>query len=402
MRNSLFLFLLTTLFSCTSKKTAEVSKKEASPDRGTFAFDQQFMTRHKSQIVLSDKTGKAKVLVVPEFQARVMTSTANGDYGKSYGWINYKLIESGQVPQHINPVGGEDRFWMGPEGGQYSIFFKKGDPFDFNHWQTPAFIDAEPFEVISSDSTQASFRKKASVTNYHGFTFDFEVERRIQLLDSMAVLKALGISTTVNFVAYQSENVIRNRGNNWKKETGLLSIWILGMFNPSPNSIIILPHDEMTKNAKITTDYFGEIPGDRLQNKPDVLLLKGDGNYRGKIGVAPGIAKNVAGSYDPDHHVLTLIKFDLDKAGDYVNAKWEKQQFPYHGDVVNAYNDGPLKGRKQLGPFFELESSSSVRELRAGESISHKSVTVHFEGDELQLNNIARSVLGVNLRDLRF
>jgi hypothetical protein len=101
----------------------------------------------------------------------------------------------------------------------------------------------------------------ASVTNYHGFTSDFEIKRRIQLMDSTAVLKALGITTTVNFVAYQSENVIRNRGNYWKKETGLLSIWILGMFNPSPNTIIILPHDVMTKNARVTTDYFGKIPG---------------------------------------------------------------------------------------------------------------------------------------------
>jgi hypothetical protein len=26
---------------------------------------------------------------------------------------------------HINVFGGEDRFWLGPEGGQFSIFFAK-------------------------------------------------------------------------------------------------------------------------------------------------------------------------------------------------------------------------------------------------------------------------------------
>ena len=30
----------------------------------------------------------------------------------------------------MNGFGGEDRFWLGPEGGQFSIFFKKDDPFD--------------------------------------------------------------------------------------------------------------------------------------------------------------------------------------------------------------------------------------------------------------------------------
>jgi len=174
------------------------------------------------------------------------------------------------------------------------------------------------------------------------------------------------------------------------------------MFNPSPNTIIVLPHKLMTESAKVTTDYFGEIPADRLQVNPEVLLLKGDGNYRGKVGIAPGIAKNAAGSYDPDHHVLTIVKFDLDHGGDYVNSKWEKQPFPYKGDAVNAYNDGPLRGGEQLGPFFELESSSAVRELNAGETISHKSITVHFEGEESRLSEIARSVLGVSLHDLKF
>lgn len=402
MRNCAIFLLLIFLSSCASKKAKERSGRTETPEKGTFAFDVEFMEKYKPTIVLSNRTGQAKLLLVPAFQGRVMTSTANGDRGKSFGWINYQLIESGHLPQHINPVGGEERFWMGPEGGQYSIFFKKGDPFDFAHWQTPSFIDAEPFELISSDSTRASFRKKTAITNYQGFLFDFEIERRIQILDADAVSKALGITAKVNYVAYQSENSIRNSGRPWKRETGLLSIWILGMFNPAPNTIIILPHESISKNAKVTTDYFGEIPPDRIQARPEVLLLKGDGNYRAKVGIAPGIARNVAGSYDPDHQVLTIIKFDLNKQADYVNSKWERQQFPYHGDAVNAYNDGPLEKGTQLGPFFELESSSSVRELKAGERLSHTSITIHFEGDESQLNEIARAVLGVDLRDLKF
>ena len=398
----IFLLPLVCIFiSCTQKKQTD-SKVETSPSRGTFAYDTDFIKKYKGAIVLGKQNSKSKVLVVGDYQARVMTSTSGGDAGKSYGWINYKLIESGKIPSHIYPAGGEDRFWLGPEGGQYSIYFKKGDPFDFDHWQTPALIDTETFELVSSDSLQATYQKKASITNYSGFTFDLEIQRKIQLLDSISLSKELGLAPSVNFVAYQTENTVRNSGTkDWKKETGVLSIWILGMFNPSDNSIIILPHEEETKDSKVTTDYFGSIPAERLKQEKEFIAMKADGKYRGKLGVAPGIAKNVAGSYDADNHILTIVKFDLDKNADYVNSKWEKQQFPFKGDAVNAYNDGPLKDGSQLGPFYEIESSSSARELKVGESVTHKSITVHFEGDESELDKIAKIALGVSLLDVK-
>lgn len=402
MRKILLLFLVCVLISCTQKKQTD-SKVKTSPAAGTFAYDVDFIKKYKSAIVLGKQSSNSKVLVVGDYQARVMTSTSGGDAGKSYGWINYKLIESLKIPSHIYPVGGEDRFWMGPEGGQYSIYFKKGDPFDFDHWQTPALIDTEAFELISSDSLQATFQKKSSITNYSGFTYNLEIQRKIQVLDSTTLSKELGLSPSVNFVAYQTENSIRNSGKkHWKKETGLLSIWILGMFNPSDHAMIILPHDQETKDSKVTTDYFGSIPAERLRQEKEFIAMKADGKYRGKLGVAPGIARNVAGSYDADNHILTIVKFALDKKADYVNSKWEKQQFPFKGDAVNAYNDGPLKDGGQLGPFYEIESSSPARELKVGESVTHKSITVHFEGDEGRLNEIAKQVLGVDLSVLKF
>src|SRR4051812_467513 len=94
----------------------------------TFGDDIGFLKQHTDLIVLSDKAGKAKVAVAPKMQGRVLTSTANGDSGQSFGWINRELIASHQVQPHINVFGGEDRFWLGPEGGQFSIFFAKGVP----------------------------------------------------------------------------------------------------------------------------------------------------------------------------------------------------------------------------------------------------------------------------------
>src|ERR1019366_5203447 len=115
----------------------------------TFGDDVAFLRQHQQVIELTDATGQARVAVVPAWQGRIMTSTAGGSGGDSYGWVNRELIASGQTVPHINVFGGEDRFWVGPEGGQFSIFFAKGATFDLAHWFTPAAIDTEPFEVVS-------------------------------------------------------------------------------------------------------------------------------------------------------------------------------------------------------------------------------------------------------------
>ena len=96
----------------------------------TFAQDVEFLRQHTDLVVLSDKSGAAQVAVAPAWQGRVMTTTARGPKGASFGWVNRELIASRKLQPHINVFGGEDRFWLGPEGGQFSIFFAKGSPFE--------------------------------------------------------------------------------------------------------------------------------------------------------------------------------------------------------------------------------------------------------------------------------
>jgi hypothetical protein len=98
--------------------------------------------------------------------------------------------------------------------------------------------------------------------------------------------------------------------------------------------------------------------------------------------------------------MLTLVKFDLDPAGKYLSSKWEQHEDPYSGDVFNAYNDGPLEGGSQLGPFYELESSSPAVALAPGESLRHRHLTVHITGSEDQLSRVASAVLGVSLQEM--
>ncbi|MGI9544725.1 MAG: DUF6786 family protein [Cyclobacteriaceae bacterium] len=371
----------------------------------TFQDDLDFLKEHIEVLVLEEAAGKGKIAVSPRLQGRVMTSTSDGSSGRSYGWINRKLFTSGDTLEHINAFGGEERFWLGPEGGQFSIFFKKDDPFDLEHWQTPALIDLEPFNLQIHDSEKAVFTKSAELTNYSGFTFRFDIERIIEILQEEEILQILGLPDTlaVNTVGYQSTNSLTNRGKEpWQKETGLLSIWLLGMFNPSHETTIVIPYvvgDSTELGAIVNDAYFGKVPGERLKIGEGAIYFSGDGQFRSKIGLLPSRAKNVMGSYNADNQTLTIVKYNKPEGvNDYVNSTWEIQDAPYRGDVVNSYNDGPPEpGVEPLGPFYELESSSPALSLEVGASGTHIQQTFHFEGDREELNIIAEKVLGVSI-----
>ena len=69
---------------------------------------------------------------------------------------------------------------------------------------------------------------------------------------------------------------------------------------------------------------------------------------------------------------------------------------------MNSYNDGPPEpGKKGMGAFYELESLSPAKELKTGESISHKNVTVHIQADMDILAQSAKEILGVDLEKVR-
>lgn len=375
----------------------------------SFGDDIAFLRKHTKVIVLSDQAGQAKVALAPAWQGRVMTSTMAGDAGPSFGWINRELIASGEIKPHMNAFGGEDRFWMGPEGGQFSIYFEKGKKFEFADWQVPAILDTKPFKVVSKSDDRALFGEEFSLTNYSGTVFQVGVEREVHLLPPAQAWEKLGVKPAkgVNVVAYASNNKITNKGKEaWKKETGLLSVWILGMFNPSPSTTVVVPikaGPESELGVKVTSDYFGQVPPDRLVVREDVVFLRADGQYRSKIGINPKRSKAILGSYDADSKVLTIVQFNQ-PAGvtDYVNSLWKLQDDPYSGDAANSYNDGPpAPGAKPMGPFYELESSSPAAALAPGESLTHIHRTVHLTGPEPALDEIAKATLGVSLQDIK-
>jgi hypothetical protein len=378
----------------------------------TYQQDLEFLQRHSDVIELKHEDGNARISLVPAWQGRVMTSAVSAE-GNSYGWLNYDLIEAGVMPKeqrqgldsHIYVFGGEERFWIGPEGGQFSSFFTPGSAFDFDNWFVPAFIDTAPWQLVSRSAARASFRHEEKVTNWSGHTWDMQIEREIVLLTRPELEKSLAtnLPSTVKAVAYETLSTISNEGDiTWDESTGMPSVWILGMMKHGPETTVVIPFETQGQNLGITVtdDYFGKVPADRLVvNQADgVLYFAADGNYRSKIGISPQRSKGVAGSWDALNNVLTVVQYN--KPGEnnsrYVNSQWMEQEKPFKGDAINSYNDGPVDGG-QLGPFYEIETSSPALNLAPSERYTHTHRTIHLEGPSEELDELAKEIFGVSL-----
>lgn len=372
----------------------------------TYAADLAFLSKH-TDIVELGGGGDVRVAVAPAYQGRVMTSTLAGGDGVGFGWLNKDFIASGVDDPTFNNYGGEDRFWVGPEAGQFGLWYKKGEPFDVDHWTTPAGFNSQPFELLTSDEKSAAMATRFEVTNYSGIKFSCQVRRTINLLDSSAAEKFLGIALPAGLamVGCESDNKLTNAGDApWTRETGLLSIWILGQYKPLARGKVIVPiisGDEADLGPGVDAAYYAQPGPDRLTVGDDHVMFACDGKFRSKIGISPARAKSTLGSYDPDGGVLTIVQFTLpaDAAErPYVNSKWEIQVAPFAGDVINSYNDGEATpGAGQLGPFYELETSSPAAGLAPGESISHAHRTFHFAGEFDQLNTLSKALLSTDL-----
>jgi hypothetical protein len=388
--------------------TPGACNNDATRSSKTFGDDLAFLKKHTDVVVLKDGATKARVIVAPEYQGRVMTSTANGASGLSYGWIGREAIASGKRQPHMNVFGGEDRFWLGPEGGQYSIFFKANDPFDLDHWQVPATFDWGGWQIVSQNDNSIQLRTEARLTNYCGTVLNVGIDRTVRLLSTATLAQTLGLDTIddIDTVGYESINTITNIGKEaWTEQGGLLSIWILGMYNPSSKATVVIPFQtgsEAEKGPIVNDAYFGRIPRDRLVIADGVLFFRADGKQRGKIGIPRPRAKDTIGSYDSANRVLTLVQYTLPPdSKHYVNSMWEIQKEPYDGDVVNSYNDGPPEaGKKALGGFYELETSSPAAELGPGEQLNHVHRTIHIQGAEKQLDPIAVEFLSASIKQI--
>jgi hypothetical protein len=372
--------------------------------KGEFGYDLQFLKKQDTTLIVL-VSGNSRVIISPKYQAKVFTSTANGDQGLSFGWINYKAF--GNEDAHMNAYGGENRLWLGPEGGKFSLFFRPGTKMTFDNWKTPAPFDTENWNVNATDSHMVTMSKEMELLNYAGTQLKLKVVRTISILSREQVFRLAGINepdSSLYAVGYETNNALTNRGEQeWTKVSGMPCIWILDMFKPSPATIIVVPFKKtnIADFKKVaTTNYFGAIPNERLKHNDSVLFFRADGKSRGKLGISANGARESAGSYDAENKVLTIISFKVSGKNRYLNQEWNITKPSFQGDAVNAYNDGPLSDGAQMGPFYEIESVSQAAFIKPGESIYHPHTVMHFSGNEEALDKIATRILGAGLEKI--
>ena len=315
--------------------------------------------------------------------------------------------------RQFNNYGGEDRFWLGPEGGQFGLWFDRDADQVLDNWFTPAALNEGAMHVVAAEGGQQVHLERAlELTNASGTPFQLSLQRLIRLAGRDEFADTFGAEAAqlldhddVDLVGFASENYLTNRGETLDPRQGLVSIWILGMFQPGQRAVVVVPYKsgaEAQLGPVVNADYFGPVPKERLQVTPDAILFRADGNYRSKIGVTPARARAVCGAVDLEAGVLTLVHFNL--PGDaaeqpYVNNTWVvPQEKPLAGDAVNSYNDGPPEpGAESLGGFFELETLSPAAPLDRGESLTHVHTTYHVQASPQRLAALLRATLGVDV-----
>ncbi len=277
---------------------------------------------------------------------------------------------------------------------------------EFRNWKTPPAFDTEPWQVLTRTDSSVTLKKDMQLTNYTGNLLQLSIRRSIAILGRDAIDSLLSIppDTAIRAVGYATVNTLTNTGDKaWTESTGMPCLWLLDMFHPSPATVIVIPyHSGPGDSSKpATTDYFGEIAHDRVKYDGQTLFFKADGKSRGKLGIHPGRAKPVVGSYDARRQVLTLTLFDTAAAAPYLNQEWSTTKPAFSGDAVNAYNDGALADGSQMGPFYELESVSPAAFLAAGQSLVYHHSVFHFTGPVSALDKICRGVLGVSIDQIK-
>ncbi len=375
-----------------------------------------FLTKHTQLIELTD-SGGARVAIAPQYQGRVMTSSCDGPEAMSFGFINRDFIAAGDQNRHFNNYGGEERMWISPEGGQFSLWFKPGvKEQTLADWFTPPELNDGAWPVVSQEDNVVRMGTRMQLQNTSGTHFDLEVSREVRLLAAGDCRKLFADSAFklltqngIKMVAYETTNQITNRGPAMTKEKGLISIWMLGMLNAGQETVVIVPYkpgDAATLGPAIQSDYFGRVPPERLKILSQAALFRADGRFRSKIGTSQRRARDIVGSIDYQANALTLVKFSMpDNPADnlYMSNLWGGPHAqPYVGDVMNSYNDGPPEpGKKGMGAFYELESLSPAKQLKTGQSLSHKNTTLHIQADPDMLARLAKEILEVDLEQIR-
>lgn len=306
--------------------------------------------------VLLEK-GDLRVLVSPRNQGRVLVAEKEGE---CFGWVNLEALKNGRGG------GGLDRFWFGPDGSQFTVFFRPGAPLEEGNWRVPDEVAGGEMTVTKRGEEFLEMERDIEVKNHLGTEF------RVRLLRTVS-LSNRGLKVT---------NVVTNLGEDWSEERGLLAIWNLASLQGRETTRVIFPVQEVEKVQR----YFEPFREGQLHLKNGRASFRCSGNWRSKIGLkredCAGFL-SVREERDSSDLVILTMRYAVGTGQRYPHAERGPQKRPYAGDLMNVYNHGTLD-RSPLAEaaFYELESASAMPELRQGESFSHWQELDFLPGEE--------------------
>ena len=381
----------------------------------SFGQELSFFSKYGVQTVLLEE-GDSIIAVSPEWQARVMTSTFDGVEGGSLGWINRELIVSARkdaasAPLSTEQIGGEDRFWIGPEGGDLSIFFDDPSKMTVEHWRAPKALSSEPWNFVGKNKTQAKFEKEAEFRNVKGKSIRVKAEREISLINKTQASEILGIEIpeSVKLVAFQSFNKLTNTGNvPWSPDNGMANISVQSCFNANRKVKVFMPYrqGDSSKLGNIVRDNFYQptLSGDsRLLIESEYIRFIADGRNLSGIGVPPKRSEGIIISFDAENVILTVILY-IKPSGDrsYLSSGWRRGASTFDGDAISLFNNGPLSTTSApANPYYEVSTYSPALALESGKSQFHIQRVFHFGGSEYDLGLIAYKLTGISIGQLR-
>lgn len=365
-----------------------------SPGYGkSFKQDLGLIKQYENPVILHSVDMSDQLIISPRFQSRIMTSSASGMDGVSNGWLDYNVIKSGEG----NP-GGEDRFSLAPIGSRFSLYYPKGNRFAPELWRVPKALTQGTYPVVTQTRDSANFSTSLEVQNMQGTQFNLLLEREVQLYSDEEIDQLLGITLppALARIGFSSTNKLTNKGSNWHPRNGLVTIWILGTFQGTQNTLVMIPTESPQHDSRVHT-YLNTIHQDRLVQTENLVVLRADGRYRSKIGINKWLTKSTLVSYSPELSRLTLIKFSFRMADNYPISFEENTPDETLGDVTNVYNHD---GQSETEAFYELETSAEMKPLKQNESVLHIHQTFHIFGEQAELDGISQAILGRPLSEI--
>ncbi len=188
-----FALCVAMIMAAAAAATTEADEAKTKGNQMSYHEATELLSKHTGVVELTD--GDARVAVCPEYQGRVMTSTCGGPDGPSFGFVNRRFIEAGKCDPRFNNYGGEDRLWLSPEGGQFSLWFKPGAEQNLDNWYTPPALNEGAWKVVSgSDGKSCRMTTTMKFQNASAADFKLDVAREVRLLGTDDLKNLFGTS----------------------------------------------------------------------------------------------------------------------------------------------------------------------------------------------------------------